>query len=291
MRIIRESTHISGFLYERPVPEVPALTHCGEALCARGHQVKPHVHSGFEFHYLSHGGPFGWRIGRQAFEQRAGEIFINHPRERHHTGPSMSPESHFLWIGLELSGLGAAGRRLAALLAACDGRVLRTCQETEPVLRGLIAQIISPRARQRAVVEAYLQMFIVLLEQRLRATDEAEQRVDFRPYSHGTIKAISYLEKNLDRRVSLEELTTAVARRGVTNFCTQFRREVGVSPAAYHRRLRLQAAREALRQPSYAITTAALEFGFNSMQHFCTHFRREFGVSPGRYQMSSKTAA
>jgi len=65
MKVIRESTHISGFRSDIPVKEVPALTPCGEALCARGHALKPHIHAGFEFHYLSGGGNFTWLIDRE----------------------------------------------------------------------------------------------------------------------------------------------------------------------------------------------------------------------------------
>jgi len=74
MKIIRESTHISGFLYDQPVGELPALTHCGETLCAREHKIAPHAHPGFEFHYLSRGS-YGWRVGRETTDQHMGDIF------------------------------------------------------------------------------------------------------------------------------------------------------------------------------------------------------------------------
>ena len=92
MKAIRESTHISGFLYDKPLAEVSALTHCGEALCARGHSVKIHAHPGFEFHYLSRGGAYGWQVGGKTFEQKSGEIFVTYPQEPHLSGACANPD-------------------------------------------------------------------------------------------------------------------------------------------------------------------------------------------------------
>jgi len=283
MKVIRETTHISGFLYDKPLEEAPALTHCGEALCARGHSVKTHAHPGFEFHYLSRGGPFGWRLGAKNIAQKTGEIFVTYPNEPHLSVPEGNPESHFLWIGLKLSDLDADGKRMERLLLKRECRLVAGCQEIEPVLRGVIAQVITRRPHRGSAVRAYLQTFIALLEQRILTTkSDSDLPVAQLPYSHGVLKAVAYLEKNLDRRVPLDELAAAASSRSTTNFCTRFRREVGVPPATYHLHLRLQGARAALRQPAFAITTVAFQFGFNSSQHFSFHFRREFGITPSR---------
>lgn len=284
MKIIRESTHVSGFLYDRPIEDLPALTHCGETLCARGHSIGPHAHAGFEFHYLSRGS-YGWRVGRETWEQQMGDIFVNYPNEVHETGALAYPESHFLWIGLRLSQLGPHGKRLAALLRGKNCRVLSGCHEVEPVLRGLISQVISNRVHRSSATFAYVQTFIALLRQRVvSAKSEPEGDIARLPYSHSVQKAVSYLERNLDRRLSLSELASAATMRHVPHFCAQFHREVGVTPAAYHRRLRLHAAREALKQATFTVTMVALQFGFNSSQHFSACFKREFGTSPRRWQ-------
>lgn len=286
MKVIRESTHISGFLYDRPVSELPALTHCGEALCARGHSLQPHRHAGFEFHYLSRGGTFTWQIGRELIEQRMGEMLVTYPEELHTTGPKSQPETHFLWIGLKLGALSPAGRQLAASLTNRRARLLTGCQETEPVLRGLISQVIRHQPHRVPAVRAYLETLMTLLEQRLRAAEsESPGEALVLPYSHRIQKAVAYLEQHLDRRVPLRELAAAASMRRVTHCCAQFRQEVGETPAAYQRRLRLRAAREALRQPALSITTVALQCGFSSTQHFSACFRREFGISPRRWRM------
>jgi len=263
---------------------LPALTHCGETLCARGHSIGPHSHAGFEFHYLSRGS-YGWRVGRETIEQQMGDIFVNYPNEIHSTAPRSCPESHFLWIGLHLSQLGPEGARLAAALRKKKCRVLPGCHEAEPILRGLVSQVINRRAHRAAATLAYLQTFIALVRQQILSAEAGPGGDVARlPYSHSIQKAVCYLERNLDRRLPLSELAVVATMRHVPHFCARFHQEVGVPPAVHHRRLRLHAAREALRQPAFSITMAALQFGFSSSQHFSVCFQREFGISPRNWQ-------
>jgi transcriptional regulator GlxA family with amidase domain len=58
---------------------------------------------------------------------------------------------------------------------------------------------------------------------------------------------------------------------------------MGVSPEAYHRTLRLDAARESLRRSDQSVALAALEHGFSSSQHFSSAFRQTFGMTPRQW--------
>jgi transcriptional regulator GlxA family with amidase domain len=166
--------------------------------------------------------------------------------------------------------------------------VLPACHEVEAVLRGLVSQVISDRAHRSTAALSYLRTFLALIHQRMvSAGSEPSGDVARLPYSHRVQKAVSFLERNLDRRIPLAELTAAATMRHVPHFCAQFHREVGVPPSAHHRRLRLDAAREALKQGTFTITTVALRFGFNSSQHFSACFRREFGTSPRGWQKAA----
>ena len=142
MKVLREPQIISGFLYDSPVDDLPALTHCGEALCCRGHHLKPHAHPAFEFLYLARGRAT-WRAGGDVTPQGMGDLFIAYPGEKHGTGPVPNPENHHLWVGLKLERLGPVAGRLAAELRQGRVRSLTGCPEVEPVLRGLVAQVVA----------------------------------------------------------------------------------------------------------------------------------------------------
>ena len=283
MKVIRDPQIISGFLFDRPVDELPQLTHCGEALCCRGHFRQPHAHEGFEFLYLSRGAA-SWRAGGQVTAQAMSDLYIAYPGEKHGTGPVPNPENHHLWLGLKLDGLGATATALARELHARRLRLLTSCPEVEPVLRGLVAQVVAHHPHRLQAVRAYLDLFVTLVRQRLQAGAAPAPAATVLPYSYPVQRAIAFMEQNLDRRLPLRDLAAMATARSVPHFCAQFRREVGVSPAAHHLQLRLAAARLSLRQHAQDITQTALQHGFSSSQHFSTLFRRTYGVTPRAWQ-------
>jgi AraC-like DNA-binding protein len=290
MKVLRDPQIISGFVYESPVDDLPALTHCGEALCCRGHHRKPHSHAGFEFLYLARGRAT-WKADGIVTTQGMGDVYVAYPHEKHGTGPVPNPENHHLWLGLKLDRFGPEATRLASELRRARIRSLTGCPEVEPVLRGLVAQVVANHPDRRAAIEAYVALFITLVRQRLHAGERKIPAPTALPYSSAVHRAVTYMEQQLDRRIPLRDLAAMATARSVPHFCTQFRREVGVSPAAYHLQLRLDAARLTLRQPGFDVTKAALQHGFSSSQHFSTLFRRAYGVTPREWRAGSSKRA
>lgn len=280
MQVLRDPQIISGFIYDEPVAEHPVLTHCGEALCSRGHALAPHSHGGFEFLYLSRG-EASWRSGGHLYRQGIGELFVALPNESHATGPKANSENQHVWMGLKLDEMGAEAAALARQLRSADSRLISDCHEVEPLMRAIVSQVVSLRPRRTAVIRSLIKSFIALVGQRLEiAGGNPGPPARQLPYSPGVQKALAYMRQHLDHRVPLSDFTAAATSRSTAHFCTQFHREVGVSPSAYHAGLRLEAARLALSQPTYDVTTAALQYGFSSSQHFSTRFKEAYGLSP-----------
>lgn len=214
-------------------------------------------------------------------------LFIARPGEFHGTGEPPRMENQHLWLGLQLEKLGMAGHRLAQRIQRDDIRLLDNFQELELLLHGILQQVVEARPRRVETIQALLVAFVALIEQRIESGGMGCPAVAL-PYSSSVQKVITYMRQNLERRLSLRELVAVAMMRAPTHFCTRFRREVGVTPAAYHTRLRLEGAREALRQPAAAITAVALQFGFSSSQHFSDLFRRAYGMTPREWQTGRK---
>jgi AraC-like DNA-binding protein len=100
---------------------------------------------------------------------------------------------------------------------------------------------------------------------------------------HGAAReAESYLRDHLDRRVSVAELcvVTGVPKRTLMlGFADSF----GISPLAFHKRLRLNAARRDLIRSwpnETSVTEVALRWGFEHLGRFSVEYRHMFGESP-----------
>lgn len=81
-------------------------------------------------------------------------------------------------------------------------------------------------------------------------------------------------------------LSTLSALTGVheVHLVRCFRRQWGITPGTYVRRLRVERACEALTRPEASIVAIALEAGYSSQAHFTRVFRRLVGVTPGEYR-------
>ena len=91
--------------------------------------------------------------------------------------------------------------------------------------------------------------------------------------------AQAYLHSTTNRAIGLDELSSSV---GTSSFrlLTAFHQCFGETPAAYHRKLRLNLAVEEARRRRIPIASVADEFGFAGGSSFSHAYRRAFGYAP-----------
>ncbi len=93
----------------------------------------------------------------------------------------------------------------------------------------------------------------------------------------------AYLEANLTRDVDMVSVAREVALSPF--YLTRiFKAQYGVPPYRYLIHLRIEYARELLRDSVLSVTQICHRVGFNSLSHFITTFRRHVGVSPTQYR-------
>lgn len=94
-----------------------------------------------------------------------------------------------------------------------------------------------------------------------------------------------YIREHLYEEITMEDIARAgsfspgYARR-------LFIRLLGISPAAYVRRLRLSGSAMKLRDENCRVLDLAMSMGFGSVDGYQRAFRREFGCNPGEYAES-----
>jgi AraC-like DNA-binding protein len=285
MEIFRDRGCVAGYRYENPLADLCSLTHCGEVYCNQDHSVRTHTHEGFEFMYVLSGTAY-WQIGDAVYAQNQSELFWTAPEEPHGTARRTHQGYHKLWLGLQLSDLDPEGPRVARALHGLSGQgrhIIADAREMETVLRGLILQVISRKAGCADVCRNYLRTFLSLVEQSTADGGASEAAADDRPICFPVQRAIAFMLHHLHGPVKLEEIAQA-AHLSVSQLCLYFRNTVGMTPAAYHRAMRLEAARNMLLQPEISVTQVAMDFGFSSSQHFAMDFRKAFDITPQEWK-------
>ena len=92
-----------------------------------------------------------------------------------------------------------------------------------------------------------------------------------------------WMAENLSSDLSVEALAARSAM-SPRNFARVFARELGITPARYVTRLRLEAARRQLEQTSKGMEEIAYDCGFGSADLMRRSFVRSFNVTPPRYR-------
>lgn len=92
-------------------------------------------------------------------------------------------------------------------------------------------------------------------------------------------RVISFVDNNIDRNVSLEELAAAagLSRR---HFARSFRSEVGETPHRWLMERRLEKAKTLLASTEQSLIDIAMSCGFASQSHFSTAMKQATGMSP-----------
>jgi len=93
----------------------------------------------------------------------------------------------------------------------------------------------------------------------------------------------AWIPDNLDADLSVPALARRVAM-SERNFARAFRREVGMTPAAYVETSRVESARIALESGGEPVDGIARRTGFGTVETMRRAFRRRLGVSPGDYR-------
>lgn len=96
-------------------------------------------------------------------------------------------------------------------------------------------------------------------------------------------KAISYVEKNYMKKISLDEVAEYVSV-SKTYFCGLFKKEVGQSFSLYVLDYRLERACELLRMSDKEIYNIAYDTGFQSQNYFTNIFKKHYGMTPKEYR-------
>ena len=246
----------------------------------------PHSHrSAIEICFLERGEQT-YRVGGLLYRLRGNDQFFTLPGELHDTAQLPEERGILYWLILAFKPrkdfLGLAppfAARLKRELLAMPNRHFRA----HPEVGSLLAEIrdLLARGGKARAEEPYRQLRLqALLLQYLAHTLRASREGARGAASPLMQRILSFIEQHLAEPIRVARLAQ-VARLSVSRCKTRFKREVGVPPAEYWLRQKIERAIILLRDQS--VTEVAYALGFSSSQYFATVFKRYTLINPSRF--------
>jgi AraC-like DNA-binding protein len=127
--------------------------------------------------------------------------------------------------------------------------------------------------------------FLVSLFAVIEGALKAEKRAPGLPPGQKLLKeALVYLQKNFNRDISLEEIAREMGF-SPNYFSGLFKKHTGVSLFEYLNKIRVEKAKQLLRNPRYRIKEISDLIGYNSPYYFSQIFKQFTRVSPEKYRL------
>ncbi|MBX3112243.1 MAG: helix-turn-helix transcriptional regulator [Fimbriimonadaceae bacterium] len=224
------------------------------------------------------GGSGNYEHGNRKFDLRPGTVFLSEPGVVHEITSFETRDLHLYFVSMSVNRLGtdvkgfddtAVGAFLAGHLVAKDGFGLL----------GSYAPLIADSEGREAFSSRLLVQFAL---EAMRALTIGEvQSGASEPLADFDL-AVAYIEKHLDRRLSLGEVARAVGVSDRT-LRRRFSERAGSSfvDEVNHRRMRRAAHRLLM---GFGVGEVAEYAGFSDPGQFTRAFTRAFGIAPKRFQ-------
>lgn len=252
---------------------------CGvEALHATfvKHRYAPHVHDAWTIAQVR-AGAARFKLEAHWHTAPAGSVFVIPPGAVH-TGESATPDGYdYRVLYLEPAVIAAWVGEAPQASGGRPRAVVTRDVDISRALRAAHAALLVSQARleQDECIVAVAR----LLHDFARRSSTGSEPVR---RSHAAVQSARvYIEDRWNDDFTLGELASVV---GMSPFhlLRTFGDQVGMTPSAYRRGLRVEAARRLLRS-GVPCAQAALDCGFYDQAHLNRHFKRVVGVTPGQY--------
>lgn len=99
--------------------------------------------------------------------------------------------------------------------------------------------------------------------------------------------SLQYIHRNYDKSISLQELA-ALEHYSVPYYTEWFQKQFAMSPIAYIRKLRLDFAKELLRDSSYSVLQIAQQVGYQQQSTLTRLFKEQLGITPAAYRIGAR---
>ncbi|MEI6377089.1 MAG: AraC family transcriptional regulator, partial [bacterium] len=214
-------------------------------------------------------------FGGRTYSVPAGHAFIAITPEasRYYYPPEGKDEWVFSWINF----YGNLAQRIWGELRECVGPVVKLTPATAHFLETMIEKTTTNGWRDPYEASAEAYRFHLEVIRHLRPSEKE---------TGGPLtQSLAYLRRHYQTPLRVKEVA-AIAKMSREHFTRLFSQQVGATPAAYLRQIRVDAAVRLLRMTELSISEIAFRSGFSSVTQMGIFFKRKHNLTPLQFRES-----
>lgn len=221
-------------------------------------------------------------VDGKEYHMRGGDVFVTQPDQPHGTGNYPEGKGVMFWMLIRLPG---ESTTILDLPEEEGAELIKKLRNLPHHFRGhrslkeTLYRIFEVHGRDAGTLQT-LNIRNLLIRYLLDVAHSAEFE-DQSQISPEILEVMRFVRENLERNYMLEDLAARVGL-SVSRFKARFKDEVGVPPADYVARQKVNKAMKLLRTTGMPITQIATSLGYSSSQYFATAFRRYSGKTPSQ---------
>lgn len=254
---------IGRYNYDHVQPTLPEHTHPGMlefCFLAKGHQT--------------------YYIGPNSYHLYGGNVFFTKPDELHGTGEFPEEKGLLYWIVIKSPDMVCDFLNLkqeeAHLIFKRLCNLPQRIFSASAMLEQLFKEIFEKRKQNTLLTGIEMRSLTTLLLLELIRLGEIKESKE---QSIAIQKIIDYINGHLKEDIDLEELAEMI-NLSLSRFKHRFKEEVGIPPAEFITRKKIELAEIMLLKRNYNIKDIAYDLGFSSPAHFSNVFKQYKGNSP-----------
>ena len=235
-----------------------------------------------EFVYLEKGSQY-YQAGSKRYKLNHGEVFFTHPNELHGTGSLPEDVSALYYLIIDLSLIDKLNVFLSPeeyesvedFLLKSKERVFPASLALPNALKRLLENFEMQDMHFDTHIRNALSEVLIALSVPFRSKKQS--------LSLSIEQSLRYIQEQLEEAIYVKELPL-LDHMSLATYHKYFLKTMGLPPAEYIQKKKIEKARELLADTDLSVTEIAYRYGFSSGQYFATVFKRFCCVTPTQFR-------
>lgn len=244
-----------------------------------------HYHENLEVVVMLNGNQ-QYFVNGSGYTLYGGNMFITYPFEEHGNGNLPQNACEFIWFQLDMKEredfLGLSGelaREMYRWITECKKRVMDIDPQGLKLLlkawEGLSSSTESGRLHGYSALLNFITEYFSL--------DPDKNEIGNRLVTSDILQSLQFIQENLETNINIDEVAAECAL-SPSRFKAKFREQMGITPLYYINSLKIDRAKEMLKNDKVSIIDIAFKLDFASSNYFSTVFKKFTGYSPVEFR-------